>query len=962
MKNNDDCCNSGFCSPKSASTFSRRDFIKLTSQGLVLTTGLGGLPAMASSFPIDEKHLIPADKGLSASWIKSLYQRTNPQVFEAAKDQLKYIGMPIGGIGCGQLYLGGDGKIWLWDIFKSNYRREKGHNKKFAAMTLNGHYTKPITQNEEYHKDIGIDLEQGFALFVESGSKNESRSLDVNGFKNIAFRGEYPIGKVSYEDANCPVTVKLEAFSPFVPLNVRDSTTPATVLNYTIENISNDEAIVQLGAWLENKVCPLVENLPGYLRQSEFVQTKQGASLYMTLVEDPDFKGNRPYDAKDQLGNGSIAITLMEQNTSIEGSSSLKKTEILNQLSETKATLSPSSIKTSDFSNPLIAGFKSNRVTLKPGKKTEVRFIISWYFPEYPGIADSGLMMKIHDVSTLKRYYANHFDDALQVSNYIADNESRLIDTTNLWNEVWYNSTLPHWLLDRAFIPLSCLATQTAHYFDNERFWAWEGVDCCAGTCQHVWNYAQSNARIFPEIEQKQRQNIDFGLALKPSGESGNRAEHQPKHATDGQAGVIVRLWREHTLSPDLAYLKAIWPKVKLAIEFLLKEDVNEDGILTGAQHNTLDAAWYGPVAWLSSVYCAALAAGEQLALEMGDIQFAKKCSKIYTSGKNKLVADLFNGEYFINKPNPEIEGINSNIGCAIDQVLGQSWAIQMGLPRVVPKAETISALESLWKYNFAPDAGLYNRLHTVIKGARIYAEEGEAGLLMCTWPNGGDDKAVPGMEKRVEDNETWLGPGGYFDECMTGFEYQVAAHMIYEGETITEQQMRTQTAIDIEDSLVLKGLAITRAVHDRYAPEKRNPYNEIECSDHYARAMASYGVFLAACGFKYHGPKGIIKFAPKVAPENFKAPFTTAEGWGTFTQQVDDNVQKAQLVLKHGHLAINQLQLVLLSGIDSDNISVKVNGRSVGFQRRFLDSALSIMLDSTINLQAEFILKVTIG
>jgi hypothetical protein len=125
----------------------------------------------------------------------------------------------------------------------------------------------------------------------------------------------------------------------------------------------------------------------------------------------------------------------------------------------------------------------------------------------------------------------------------------------------------------------------------------------------------------------------------------------------------------------------------------------------------------------------------------------------------------------------------------------------------------------------------------------------------------------------------------------MSGFEHQVASHLMAEG-------------------MVDEALILTRTIHDRYHAAKRNPFNEIECSDHYARAMASYGTFITSCGFEYHGPKGYLKFAPKMPAQHFKAPFITARGWGSFEQKKEAGRFTALLDLKYGSLLLTQLQL----------------------------------------------------
>jgi hypothetical protein len=238
----------------------------------------------------------------------------------------------------------------------------------------------------------------------------------------------------------------------------------------------------------------------------------------------------------------------------------------------------------------------------------------------------------------------------------------------------------------------------------------------------------------------------------------------------------------------------------------------------------------------------------------------------------------LFNGEYFIHKPD-EIKGrekLGSYNTCHIDQVYGQSWAHQVGLGRILNKEKTMSALRALWKYNFTPDVGPYIKER---RGWRPYALAGEGGMVMNTNPN---NEAKPYGE-----NTTWQ--LGYFHECMSGFEHQVASHMMAEGMT--------------DEALVL-----TRMIHDRYHAAKRNPFNEIECSDHYARAMASYGTFISACGFDHDGPNGSIKFAPKLNPQKCKVPYTAASGWGSYEQNQNEQSFTAKLHVAYGSLRLNKI------------------------------------------------------
>ncbi len=1027
------------------SEVSRRDLLRWTGAGAV---ALGVRPWNAIAGPFesaDFENLVPRDKKLSPEWIRSLFERGKPTVYDGS--DLEWIGMPVGGLCAGQLYLGGDGRLWHWDIF--NQRIGTGSE----------HYAKPMRPSSA--------LEQGFVLRID----DRVRKLDQSGFRQVRFRGEYPIARVEYADETEPVSVTLDAFSPFVPLSYEDSSLPATVLQFTVKNGGDREVEVELAGWLENAVClftgsrgaivrrnrilrtadllclechavqPSIEetetarpdvifeqwegeaydgwsvtgnafgagplrksDFPGYqgdvggtservtnshatapgddvgqkddqvgsltsapfviernyvnfwigggnhpkrtclnllvedqvvlsatghndnkMRQDSFdVRQLQGKTARLQILDDQrgpwgnvgigtivfsDRPAGEIQKLEERHDYGTMTLSLLNSDTEDRGTASCERTDLPASAFESRSSLELAD----DSSGERPVGSLSRRNVLEPGAETTVSFLLTWHFPndQIDGIQDRG------------RYYSTKFSDAFAVARHVASHFDTLCDQTRLWRDTWYDSTLPYWFLDRTFLNTSILATSTCHRFASGRFYGWEGVGCCPGTCTHVWQYAQAVARLFPSLERDLRERTDLGIAFAPeTGVIRFRAE-QAGLAVDGQAGCILRSYREHQMSPDENFLERNWTKIKRALQCLIDKDADANGILESGQHNTLDADWYGPVAWLSGLYLAALRAGEEMAREVGDEAFAAICRRVFDQGQKNLVEQLFDREYFINKPDPDHpEAINSGTGCEIDQVFGQSWAWQVGLGRVLPERETHSALESLWRYNFTPDVGPYRQAN---QPGRWYAMPGEAGLLMCTFPRDDWD-----YEKAAGKGPNWA--AGYFNECMNGFEYQVAGHMIWEG-------------------MLEHGLAVTRAVHDRYHASRRNPWNEVECGDHYARSMASYGVFLAACGFEYHGPLGHIGFAPRISAEDFRAAFTSAEGWGTYRQAIEDSTLRAELLMRWGRLRLKTIALAVPQ--QPSSVRVLVDGQQIGATHQWNDRRLTILLDEESSISA---------
>ena len=447
------------------------------------------------------------------------------------------------------------------------------------------------------------------------------------------------------------------------------------------------------------------------------------------------------------------------------------------------------------------------------------------------------------------------------------------------------------------------------------------GEGSCEGSCTHVWNYQQALAWLFPALERTLRE-TEFVHNQLPNGGLTFRQRLPLGSAfdvigpcADGHFGATIKAYREWRNSGDDAWLARYWPNIKRSIGYRWSADnpnywdPDKTGVLWGKQHHTLDMELFGPNSWLTSMYLAALKAAAEMAGAMGEKDFATECAALAKKGGAYVDQVLFNGDYYAQKLDladrsilePFAQGGKPGVlrksfmqgywsdeygqikyqiggGCLTDQILGQWHADLAGLGDLLSPERVASALTAIYRENFRPD------LSDHFNPCRVYAYEDEAGLLVCSWPQGSEEPATPVP---------------YSEEVWTGLEYMFASHLIARG-------------------LVDEGLTIVRAARARHDGSRRNPFNDIECGSYYARSLSSYALLNAFVGLTFDQRVGEIGFAP-ARPGDAVYFWSAGRGWG----EIAFHGPTATLTVKGGELRVSRLRLPSLAE------PVFVDGRS---------------------------------
>ncbi len=822
-----------------------------------------------------------------------LHRPGAPRVYRGR--ELDHIAFPLGGIGTGSISLGGWGQLRDFEIF-NRPAKGLGFDCSFFALHAKCAGEPAVTrvlQGPVGGADFGGD---------GSGRLNRASGGGLPHFRSAEFEGAFPFARLRLADPAVPLQVSLEAWNPFIPHNPDDSSLPAAIFDFTLRNPGKKPVDVVLAASLENR-CGHPEVGDGVVKPFD---SGAARGLAMSTVK------HRP----DSARFGTLALATSHRNVLVQ--THWFRGAWFDALHHFWDELSTGRLE--EIAEPAARekgcdiGTLALRARIAPGKTGRLPVIVAWHNPNFEKYWGNshGDQPNADGSPVWRNHYATLHADAPAVARYVAANAARLERETREFADALFASTLPSPVLDAVSSQISILKTTTCLRLPDGSFYGWEGCHpgggCCEGTCTHVWNYAQAAAALFPTLERSIRE-TDYAFNLHDDGHMtfrmplppGTRAEPGKvfKHAAaDGQMGGVMKVYREWQNGAGDKWLRGLWPSVRKALEYAWIEwDADKDGVMEGAQHNTYDVEFHGPNTMMGGFYLGALRAAEEMARHLGEPEKAAEYRAVYESGRAKMEATLWNGEFYfqdvrppapaeaakgcaagsgcccapktLDPQNPAFPKYQYGQGCLSDQLIGQWFARLVDLGDLFDPARVRKALGAIFRHNWRAD------LTAHANPQRIYALNDEAALLVCTWPRGGRPRF----------------PFPYSDEAFCGIEYQVASHLIMEG-------------------LVAEGLKVVKGVRDRHTGVRRNPWNEYECGNHYARSLASWSLLPALSGFRYSAPKARLALAPRVAQKDFACFFATGTGWGLVRQKLGKGRHRVEVEVLSGALAVRELAL----------------------------------------------------
>jgi uncharacterized protein (DUF608 family) len=779
-----------------------------------------------------------------------------------ATDGLKHSGIPLGGLGTGTVEIRNDGLFHEWQIM-NNAPWGPGAGASipadalFFGLQVHGEDTYQSAQLSTAPAPLRT-LNDGYAMpWLEHAASIDSTA-------------KFPFTELAFNYDSLPVDVQLEAFSPFIPLDSKNSGLPVAFMTYSLKNRSENPQTVTLFG------CQ--RNLVGYTSQQS-----------LSTIE-ANTEAKKPYLAFSREGlpttnsdAGSMAFGMI---TGSAGKTTyathfrprdlwdpMLETGLLENVDQGALDEDEGNMGDSQRVNRrrgLPYGALAHTVTLKPGEATDITFVLSWYFPNF---IEPEYKPKSVPGSNIGHRYEEWFTDATDVFKYATKNFDKLRDETRLFFDAYYDSSQPAWLLDAVSAQLTTM-TKASWWDRDGRFGIWEGLGCCGLQTTDITHYGSFPiAQFFPDIQKSQmrlsRDNVETPGNI-PHMMPGTFAccdiDHRKR--IDLIPQFILLVWRDLMWTGDREYLKEMWQTIKDSLAHFETKDTDGDGLPnnTGPDQTYDQFPLKGTSAFVGILYLASLKVAADMAVLMEDDAYEDELRVQFDRAYPLLHDQLWNGEYFRLCHDP-VDG-ESHEGVMADQLNGDWFIRQTTGESLIDDTKVKSSLKSILDACLEPSGYLAN----------------------CAWPNGGSVE----IGRHTADQANWP---------WSGVEYAVAAHLILMG-------------MDEE------GINLTKCVWERYERMGMR-FNHIECGGHYYRAMSSWAVYLALSGYVVDLLNNTLKIRFRETPMN--SVLAAPTGWGCLV--VDKESRLVTLEMARGKLKLKQVEL---TGIQTGDAIIRVNSKVV--------------------------------
>jgi uncharacterized protein (DUF608 family) len=698
-------------------------------------------------------------------------------------------GVPLGGVGAGKLEIMPNGGL---DHF----------------TFLNSIHNPVYSQDPSGSKGLpGFH----FGIFVKDKGKKIAKLLEtrpvgeVPGVASIAFNGSFPFARLEYQDKDLPVEVQLEAFSPFLRHDEKNSAYPCAFFRFKVTN--------PFARAMQVSLIGIGRNIIGEWsvgRFNQVVDTKDACNVHFY---------NKKTQAHDPH-SGEMVLSVIKNNAaevSYFGEWNMQPRHFV--FDRTHVSLSECwqhfiqdgalpNVNTERVvaSESFQAGAAlAAKVQLKPKSSTIVTFVLSWHFPNF----GEG------------RMYETWFRNAGDVAHAACEKYALLYAGTKSWHKDLNALDIEAWLKDALINNLYPLVSGSL-WSKRNRFGLFEAPEVCPllGTLDVRFYGSLALALFFPNLELKEM--TEFAEAQRPQGyiphDLGFKRSDLPSNSTNGllwkdlNSKFILLCWRDFLMTGDEGFLKKMYPFIKKAFYWLAATDKNKDFLPDNEGADQTFDLWVfqGASAYTGSIFLASLLALEKIAVFMQDEDMRKVALLWFKKGRVSFEKKLWQKKYFITY-NSSKEGLSqqqllhqvklekASHSCMAGQLAGQWIAHLLGLGYIVAEDKVRRALATILEYNAAISP---------------------FGVVNGVLPTGEKDKA------NLQSENVWF-----------GITYMVASLAIYEG-------FQTQ------------GLALAKKAWDNAALNTLNPWNQPDTvnssdgsyvfGDHYMRNMVIWSVLCA--------------------------------------------------------------------------------------------------------------------